>query len=92
MQMSGLVQPSSVQNWLGSQGSSSGLIAKRTIRVDIPVDQYPNVGCIFLFHCIFFMLWFTVFDINFLLPTLCCSTILLVASLVLEGTPSREWR
>ncbi|PSS14307.1 KH domain-containing protein [Actinidia chinensis var. chinensis] len=41
-EMSGLVQPSSVQNWLGSQGSSSGLIAKRTIRVDIPVDQYPN--------------------------------------------------
>ncbi|PSR95244.1 KH domain-containing protein [Actinidia chinensis var. chinensis] len=41
-EMSGLVQPSSVQNWLGSQGSSSGIIAKRTIRVDIPVDQYPN--------------------------------------------------
>ncbi|XP_058208874.1 KH domain-containing protein At5g56140-like isoform X1 [Rhododendron vialii] len=40
-QMSGL-QPSSAQSWIGSQGSSSGLIAKRTIRVDIPVDQYPN--------------------------------------------------
>ncbi|KAE9456500.1 hypothetical protein C3L33_11482, partial [Rhododendron williamsianum] len=39
--MSGL-QPSSAQSWIGSQGSSSGLIAKRTIRVDIPVDQYPN--------------------------------------------------
>ncbi|KAL6954575.1 hypothetical protein U1Q18_045790 [Sarracenia purpurea var. burkii] len=41
-EMSGLLQPSSAQNWLGSQGSSSGLIVKRTIRVDIPVDQYPN--------------------------------------------------
>jgi protein quaking len=40
--MSGLSQASSVQNWLGSQGSSSGLIVKRTIRVDIPVDHYPN--------------------------------------------------
>lgn len=30
-------------NWLNSPGSSSGLIAKRTIRVDIPVDNYPNV-------------------------------------------------
>ncbi|KAH7843304.1 hypothetical protein Vadar_014995 [Vaccinium darrowii] len=40
-EMSGL-QPSSAQSWIGSQGSSSGLIAKRTIRVDIPVDQYPN--------------------------------------------------
>ncbi|KAG8365194.1 hypothetical protein BUALT_Bualt18G0079000 [Buddleja alternifolia] len=42
VQMSGLIQPSSAQSWLGSQGSSSGLIVKRTIRVDIPVDQYPN--------------------------------------------------
>ncbi|THF98084.1 hypothetical protein TEA_027092 [Camellia sinensis var. sinensis] len=42
-EMSGLLQPSSAQNWLGSQGSSSGLIVKRTMRVDIPVDQYPNV-------------------------------------------------
>ncbi|CAK9148919.1 unnamed protein product [Ilex paraguariensis] len=41
-EMSGLMQSSSAQNWLGSQGSSSGLIVKRTIRVDIPVDQYPN--------------------------------------------------
>lgn len=39
--MSGL-QPSSAQSWIGTQGSSSGIIAKRTIRVDIPVDQYPN--------------------------------------------------
>ncbi|KAK8644047.1 hypothetical protein V6N13_013320 [Hibiscus sabdariffa] len=41
-EMSGIVQPSSAQNWLSSQGSSSGLIVKRTIRVDIPVDSYPN--------------------------------------------------
>ncbi|KAJ6887470.1 KH domain-containing protein [Populus alba x Populus x berolinensis] len=41
-EMSGMLQSSSAQNWLGSQGSSSGLIAKRTIRVDIPVDKYPN--------------------------------------------------
>ncbi|XP_073297238.1 KH domain-containing protein At4g26480-like [Primulina huaijiensis] len=39
---SGLMQSSSAQNWLGSQGSSSGLIVKQTLRVDIPVDQYPN--------------------------------------------------
>ncbi|KAK8712411.1 hypothetical protein V6N13_147651 [Hibiscus sabdariffa] len=37
-----LVQPSLTENWLNSQGSSSGLIVKRTIRVDIPVDKYPN--------------------------------------------------
>ncbi|KAG6756853.1 hypothetical protein POTOM_040296 [Populus tomentosa] len=42
VQMSGMLQSSSAQNWLGSQGSSSGLTAKRTIRVDIPVDKYPN--------------------------------------------------
>ncbi|KAK8626361.1 hypothetical protein V6N13_134010 [Hibiscus sabdariffa] len=41
-EMPGVVQPSSAQNWLSSQGSSSGLIVKRTIRVDIPVDSYPN--------------------------------------------------
>lgn len=40
--MSGLVQSSSAQSWLGSQSSSSGLIVKRTIRIDIPVEQYPN--------------------------------------------------
>uniref|UniRef100_A0A6N2LDR1 K Homology domain-containing protein n=1 Tax=Salix viminalis TaxID=40686 RepID=A0A6N2LDR1_SALVM len=38
----GILHPSSAQNWLSSQGSSSGLIVKRTIRVDIPVDKYPN--------------------------------------------------
>ncbi|CAM8954512.1 unnamed protein product [Rhodiola kirilowii] len=42
-EMSGLLQPSSpAQNWLSSPSSSSGLIVKRTIRVDIPVDLYPN--------------------------------------------------
>lgn len=41
-EISGLMQPSSAQNWLSSQGSSSGLIVKRTIRVDIPVEKYPN--------------------------------------------------
>ncbi|XP_031106843.1 KH domain-containing protein At5g56140-like [Ipomoea triloba] len=41
-EMSGLVQSSSAQSWLGSQSSSSGLIVKRTIRIDIPVEQYPN--------------------------------------------------
>ncbi|XP_008219129.1 PREDICTED: KH domain-containing protein At5g56140 isoform X1 [Prunus mume] len=41
-QMPGLLQPSSTQNWLNSPSSSSGLIVKRTIRVDIPVDKYPN--------------------------------------------------
>lgn len=43
IQMSGLLQASSAQNWLSSQGSSSGLIVKRTIRVDVPVDNFPNV-------------------------------------------------
>ncbi|KAL5548765.1 hypothetical protein UlMin_003996 [Ulmus minor] len=40
-EMSSLLQPST-PNWLSPQGSSSGLIVKRTIRVDIPVDKYPN--------------------------------------------------
>ncbi|WCJ32513.1 RNA-binding KH domain-containing protein [Euphorbia peplus] len=40
-EMSGLLQPSSA-HWLSSQGSSSGLIVKRTLRVDIPVDKYPS--------------------------------------------------
>ncbi|KAL4618359.1 hypothetical protein ACB098_06G002900 [Castanea mollissima] len=41
-EISGLIQPSSAQNWLSSQCSSSGLIVKRTLRVDIPVEKYPN--------------------------------------------------
>nr|GMC53376.1 KH domain-containing protein At5g56140-like isoform X1 [Ipomoea batatas] len=40
--MSGLGQPSSSQNWLGGQSSSSGLIVKRSIRIDIPLEQYPS--------------------------------------------------
>ncbi|KAI4307792.1 hypothetical protein L6164_030936 [Bauhinia variegata] len=38
----GLLQPSSAPNWLSSQGSSSGLIVKKTLRVDIPAEKYPN--------------------------------------------------
>ncbi|XP_043701629.1 KH domain-containing protein At5g56140-like isoform X2 [Telopea speciosissima] len=38
----GFLQSSPAQSWLGSQGSSSGLIVKKTIRVDIPVDKYPT--------------------------------------------------
>lgn len=38
----GLLQSSSAHSWLGSQGSSSGLIVKKTMRVDIPVDKYPT--------------------------------------------------
>ncbi|THU70416.1 hypothetical protein C4D60_Mb08t24760 [Musa balbisiana] len=37
-----LVQPSSAHSWLGSEGSSSGLIVKKTIRVDIPIDKFPT--------------------------------------------------
>ncbi|XP_019057893.1 PREDICTED: KH domain-containing protein At4g26480, partial [Tarenaya hassleriana] len=37
------VSSSPAPNWLNSPGgSSSGLIVKREIRVDIPVDKYPN--------------------------------------------------
>ncbi|KAL8142125.1 hypothetical protein V2J09_015157 [Rumex salicifolius] len=32
----------STPSWLSSHSNSSGLIVKRTIRVDIPVDKYPN--------------------------------------------------
>ncbi|OVA12321.1 K Homology domain [Macleaya cordata] len=38
----GLVQPPSAQSWAGSQARSSGLIVKKTIRVDIPVGKYPT--------------------------------------------------
>lgn len=43
MQMPGMLQSSSTPNWLSPQGSSSGIIVKKTVRVDIPVDAYPNV-------------------------------------------------
>ncbi|CAH9064036.1 unnamed protein product [Cuscuta epithymum] len=39
---SGLVQSPSPQNWLAGHSSSSGLIVKQTLRIDIPVEQYPN--------------------------------------------------
>ncbi len=35
------MQPST-QNWMSTQAGSSGLIVKRTIRVDIPVDKFPS--------------------------------------------------
>lgn len=37
----GLVQSSPAHGWHGSRGSS-GLIVKKTMRVDIPVDKFPN--------------------------------------------------
>ncbi|KAI9100176.1 hypothetical protein K1719_024394 [Acacia pycnantha] len=37
-----LLQSRSAQNWLSTQSGSSGLIVKRTIRVEIPVEKYPN--------------------------------------------------
>ncbi|XP_077222604.1 KH domain-containing protein At5g56140-like isoform X1 [Tasmannia lanceolata] len=37
-----LLQQSSATGWIGSQGSSSGIIVKKTMRVDIPVDTYPT--------------------------------------------------
>ncbi|KAK4341960.1 hypothetical protein RND71_037776 [Anisodus tanguticus] len=40
---SGLMHSPSTQNWLNTQSNSSGLIVKRTIRIDIPVDQYPSL-------------------------------------------------
>ncbi|RRT45666.1 hypothetical protein BHE74_00025950 [Ensete ventricosum] len=42
LQRLGILQPPSGNGWVGPQGSSSGLVVKRTLRVDIPVDQYPN--------------------------------------------------
>nr|GME16709.1 KH domain-containing protein At5g56140-like isoform X2 [Ipomoea batatas] len=41
-QSSGLTEPLSSQNWRSSQSSSSGLIVRRTIRIDIPVDMFPS--------------------------------------------------
>ncbi|XP_068644041.1 KH domain-containing protein At5g56140-like isoform X1 [Aristolochia californica] len=38
----GMLPQTGNHNWLGSQGSSSGLVVKKTVRVDIPVDKYPN--------------------------------------------------
>ena len=33
------------RNWLSPQGNSSSFIVKKTMRMDIPVDKYPNVRC-----------------------------------------------
>lgn len=41
-EMSPMLQQSPGRNWLGPHGNSSGLLVKRTIRIDIPVDQYPT--------------------------------------------------
>ncbi|XP_030524877.1 KH domain-containing protein At5g56140-like isoform X2 [Rhodamnia argentea] len=35
-------EPSLAQNWMNSQVSSSGLLVKKTVRLDIPVDKFPN--------------------------------------------------
>lgn len=84
-QSSGLIEPLSNQNWRSSQSSSSGLIVRRTIRIDIPVDLFPSV-----------CFWTTAPRVNYEVCLGCtitkfslafhCSTISLVASLVLEGT------
>ncbi|KAK4743963.1 hypothetical protein SAY87_010275 [Trapa incisa] len=37
-----LIPPSSAHNWVGPQESSSGIIVKKKVRLDIPVDKYPN--------------------------------------------------
>lgn len=42
-EISGLMHSPSAQSWLNTQSNSSGLIVKRTLRIDIPVDQYPNL-------------------------------------------------
>ncbi|KAF8014941.1 hypothetical protein BT93_H0667 [Corymbia citriodora subsp. variegata] len=35
-------EPSLAQNWITHQVSSSGLLVKKTVRLDIPVDKFPN--------------------------------------------------
>ncbi|GAU16378.1 hypothetical protein TSUD_117270, partial [Trifolium subterraneum] len=42
MQMPSLIQSSPTPSWLSPQSSSSGLLVKKTIRVDIPVETFPN--------------------------------------------------
>lgn len=41
-EMPSLLQSSATPSWLSPQGSSSGLVVKKTMRVDIPVEVYPN--------------------------------------------------
>lgn len=86
--MPGLLPPSSAHNWLNSHGSSSGLIVKRTIRVDIPVDKYPNVWMDFLLLCD----WLGSSFLPFLMLICCYSITLLGASLGLGGTLLNEWK
>ncbi|KAK4751558.1 hypothetical protein SAY87_005040 [Trapa incisa] len=42
MQFPSLVPPSSAQSWPSPSGSSSGIIVKKNVRLDVPVDKYPN--------------------------------------------------
>ncbi|XP_031480934.1 KH domain-containing protein At5g56140 isoform X2 [Nymphaea colorata] len=39
--LGGLMQSPS-HGWLGAQGSSSGLVCKKSFRIDIPADKYPS--------------------------------------------------
>nr|CAB3482741.1 unnamed protein product [Digitaria exilis] len=41
MQGAGMFHPPS-RNWLSLQGNSSGFVVKKTLRMDIPVDKYPD--------------------------------------------------
>ncbi|CAN6450498.1 unnamed protein product [Victoria cruziana] len=38
----GGVMQSPNHGWLGAQGSSSGLVCKKSFRIDIPADKYPS--------------------------------------------------
>lgn len=49
-QGAGMFHPPS-RNWLSPQGNSSGFLVKKTMKMDIPVDKYPNVRC--CFHLLF---------------------------------------
>lgn len=41
-EVSTLMQPSSTPSWASPQGSSSGLVVKKKLRLDIPVEKFPN--------------------------------------------------
>lgn len=71
-----MLQSSPTPNWLSPQGSSSGLIVKKTVRVDIPVDTFPNVWRILSLPQ--FMLNFILLK-DLLLTLVYCSLTLLVA-------------
>jgi hypothetical protein len=77
------MQSSPAYSWLGgSQGSSSGLIVKKTMKVDIPVDKYPTVSV--LFHKLVYSLIAASSSSVYVYSP---STILLAASLVQEEIP-----